>query len=102
MKGRSMDDIEILENKLKKSKDNIHLYDKKTPIDRIENIKIDTNLPIAERIYNFLNQVNNPYLLQIGKIIVEMEFSENSNISPIECIDEALIKECNNKKIVNV
>ena len=36
-----MDDIEILENKLKKSRDNIHLYDKKTPIDRIENIKID-------------------------------------------------------------
>lgn len=97
-----MDDIEILENNLKKSRDNIHLYDKKTPIDRIENIKIDTNLPIAERIYNFLNQVNNPYLLQVGKIIVEMEFSENSNISPIECIDEALIKECNNKKIVNV
>ena len=97
-----MDDIEKLENKLKKCKDNIHLYAKKNPIDRIENIKIDTDLPIAERIYNFLIQVNNPYILQVGNVIVEMEFSEDSNISPMESIDRALIKECNKRKIANV
>ena len=67
-----------------------------------ENEQLEVNIENSLNLNNFLNQVNNPYLLQVGKIIVEMEFSENSNISPIECIDEALIKECNNKKIVNV
>ena len=50
-----MDDIEKLENKLKKSKDNIHLYDKNNKLDKIDNIVIDTNLPLAERIYNFFS-----------------------------------------------
>ena len=42
-----MDDIEELETKLKKSKDNIHLYIKNNKPDKIENIVIDTNLPLA-------------------------------------------------------
>ena len=64
-----MDDIEELETKLKKSKDNIHLYIKNNKPDKIENIVIDTNLPLAERIYNFLKKVNNPYILKVGNII---------------------------------
>lgn len=89
-----MDDIEELENKLKKSKDNIHLYNK---LDKIDNIVIDTNLPLAERIYNFFKQVNNPYMLKVGNIIVEMEFSDRSNINPMQCIDNALINDYKSK-----
>ena len=44
-----MDDIEELENKLKKSKDNIHLYDKNNKLDKIDNIVIDTNLPTCRK-----------------------------------------------------
>ena len=36
-----MDDIEELENKLKTSKDRIHLYNKKNKPDKIENISND-------------------------------------------------------------
>lgn len=97
-----MDDIEELETKLKKSKDNIHLYIKNNKPDKIENIVIDTNLPLAERIYNFLKKVNNPYILKVGNIIVEMEFSDNSNVNPIQCIDNALISDCNSKKLFKV
>ena len=67
-----MDDIEELENKLKTSKDNIYLYNKKNKPDKIENVSIDTNLPLAERIYDFFKKVNNPYILKVGNITVEM------------------------------
>ena len=97
-----MDDIEELENKLKTSKDNIHLYNKKNKPDEIENVSIDTNLPLAERIYDFFKKVNNPYILKVGNITVEMEFSDNSNISPMECIDNALINDYKSKKLSRV
>lgn len=97
-----MDDIEELENKLKTSKDNIQLYNKKNKLDKIENVSIDTNLPLAERIYDFFKKVNNPYILKVGNIIVEMEFSDNSNISPMECIDNALINDYKSKKLSRV
>lgn len=92
-----MDDIEELENKLKKSKDNIHLYNKNNKLDKIDNIVIDTNLPLAERIYNFFEQVKNPYILKVGNIVVEMEFSDRSNINPMKCIDNALINDYKSK-----
>lgn len=92
-----MDDIEELENKLKKNKDNIHLYNKNNKLDKIDNIVIDTNLPLAERIYNFFKQVNNPYMLKVGNIIVEMEFSDRSNINPMQCIDNAFINDYKSK-----
>ena len=98
----SMDDIEELENKLKKSKDNIHLYDKNNKLDKIDNIVIDTNLPLAERIYNFFKKVNNPYILKVGNIVVEMEFSDNSSLNPIECIDNALINDYKSKTMSRV
>ena len=66
-----MDDIEELENKLKTSKDNIHLYNKKNKPDKIENVSIDTNLPLVERIYDFFKKVNNPYILKVGNIIAK-------------------------------
>lgn len=97
-----MDDIEELENKLKISKDNIHLYNKKNKTDKIENVAIDTSLPLAERIYSFFKKVNNPYILKVGNIIVEMEFSDNSNINPMECIDNALINDFKSKKMSRV
>ena len=102
MKGKDRDDREELENKLKTSKDNIHLYNKKNKPDKIENVSIDTNLPLAERIYDFFKKVNNPYILKVGNITVEMEFSDNSNISPMECIDNALINDYKSKKLSRV
>ena len=97
-----MDDIEELENKLKISKDNIHLYNKNNKPDKIENVAIDTSLPLAERIYSFFKKVNNPYILKVGNITVEMEFSDNSNINPMECIDNALINDFKSKKMSRV
>lgn len=94
-----MDDMEKIKNKLRKSKTNIHLYNQ---IDKIENIIIDTNLPIEKRIYNFFMQINNPYVIKVGNVIVEMEFSDDSNINPMECIDNALINDYKSRKMSRV
>ena len=82
--------------------ESLYLYNKKNKPDKIENVSIDTNLPLAERIYDFFKKVNNPYILKVGNITVEMEFSDNSNISPMECIDNALINDYKSKKLSRV
>lgn len=52
--------------------------------------------------HSFFKKVNNPYILKVGNIIVEMEFSDNSNINPMECIDNALINDFKSKKMSRV
>ena len=37
-------------------------------------INIDINLPVEERITNYINQVGNPYFIKVGKVIVKMNF----------------------------
>lgn len=97
-----MDEIKQLEYKLKKSKEELQLDNKNRKIDKIENIIIDTNKPIADRILDFFKQVNNPYSIKVGNIIVDIEFSENSGLSPVECIDNALINEYKMRELSKV
>ena len=94
--------IEVSDEELRKVSFLQHPQQVLAVFPKIENIVIDTNLPLAERIYNFLKKVNNPYILKVGNIIVEMEFSDNSNVNPIQCIDNALISDCNSKKMFKV
>lgn len=98
----NMEDIKELETKLKICKGSKNLFNKKNKPDTIENIKINTDLPLSERIYDFFKKVKNPYIIKVGNIIVEMEFSDNSNVSPIQCIDNALISDCKSKKMSKV
>ena len=37
-------------------------------------INIDINLPVEERIANYIEQVKNPYFIKVGKVIVKMNF----------------------------
>lgn len=85
--------IEQLETKLKEFKNIKNDNRRNRKLDDLGNIKIDTNLPIEERIERFFKEVNDPYLIKVGNVVVEMEFSEKSKLSPIECIDEALISD---------
>ena len=71
-------------------------------IDKIDNINIDSNTSLESRILNFFQKIKNPYAIKVGNIVVEMEFSENSNISPMECIDATLINEYKMREMSNV
>ena len=97
-----MEEINQLEYKLKKSKENLQADIANRRIDKIDNISIDSNTSLESRILNFLQKIKNPYAIRVGNIVVEMEFSENSNISPMECIDATLINEYKMREMSNV
>ena len=92
-----MEEINQLEYKLKKSKENLQADIANRRIDKIDNISIDSNTSLESRILNFFQKIKNPYAIR-----VEMEFSDNSNISPMECIDATLINEYKMREMSNV
>ena len=42
----------------------------------IREVKVNTTLSQRERIFDFINQVKNPYLYKCGKMIVKVSFAE--------------------------
>lgn len=54
----------------------INLVDKSCLKD-ITQIKIDTNLPITQRLIKFLEEIENPYCFLVGSSAVKIEFSTN-------------------------
>lgn len=97
-----MEEINQLEYKLKKSKENLQADIANRRIDKIDNISIDSNTSLESIILNFFQKIKNPYAIRVGNIVVEMEFSDNSNISPMECIDATLINEYKMREMSNV
>ena len=102
LKGKGMEEIKKLEYKLKKSKENLQADIENRQIDKIDNISIDSNTSLEARIFNFFQKIKNPYAIKVGNVIVEMEFSDDSNISPMECIDATLINEYKMREMSNV
>jgi len=42
----------------------------------IRDVKIDTNLPLQERMQSYIQQIKNPYLYKCGDITVRVSFSD--------------------------
>ncbi len=53
----------------------------------IEKIEIDKNLPVKERIKEFVRQIKNPYFFRCGKLIVQVEYSDTDK-SINDCLKE--------------
>ena len=43
----------------------------------IRNVKIDTSLPVLERIKSYIEQVKNPYYFRVGDVAVHVSYSES-------------------------
>ena len=43
----------------------------------IRDVKIDTSLPIPERIKSYIEQVQNPYYFRVGDVVVHVSYAEN-------------------------
>lgn len=43
----------------------------------IRDVKIDTSLPVAERIKSYIEQVKNPYYFRVGDVVVHVSYAEN-------------------------
>ena len=53
----------------------------------IEDVVIDTNLSVEERMRAFVKQIKNPYCFRCGKLIVQVEYKESGK-SINECLKE--------------
>lgn len=62
-------------------------------VEDISNIKINKEKSSIERILDFLDTCKNPYLFKVDDVIVQIGFSDNSNIDATECVSRALKKE---------
>ena len=43
----------------------------------LRNVKIDTSLPVEEKLKSFIKQIKNPYRYRVGDIIVNVGFLDN-------------------------
>ena len=62
-------------------------------LEHIENVKINTDLPVDERIKEFVRQIKNPYFFRCGKLIVQVEYSDTDktiNDCLKECIESQM------------
>lgn len=80
----------MLEKKLEQSSEidikNVNIDD----VEDISNIKIDKEKSSVERILDFLDTCKNPYLFKVNGIIVQIGFSDDSNMNASECVSRAL------------
>jgi len=85
--GVLMDNIMLLEEKLRKCEmtniEEVKLED----IDDISEVIVDTTKSSKERILDFLFCTKNPYVFKVGNNIVKMCFS-NNNLSADQCITD--------------
>ena len=58
----------------------------------IEKINVDKNLPVEERIREFVRQIKNPYFFRCGKLIVQVEYSDTGK-SINDCLKEFIDSE---------
>lgn len=63
-------------------------------LEYIENVKINTDLPVEERMMEFVRQIKNPYFFRCGKLIVQVEYS-NTDKSINDCLKEFIESQIN-------
>lgn len=89
-----MNDYVNIKTKLQLGKISDIRYVQENDIDDIEKIKIDNNLPKAERIMKFLSEVKNPYIFSVDGKKVKFEFS-NSDVNISQCIENIFLNRKN-------
>lgn len=73
MEKFNINDIDL--DKLKNV--DLKTIDKNNLVD-INDVKIDTSLPVNERIVDYIRQIKNPYVFKCGKLVVKVNFA-NTN-----------------------
>ena len=80
----------LLAEKLRElSEVDIRTVDTKELVD-IENVRIREDLPIPERIQDYVKQIKNPYCFKCGKFTVRAQFARNG-VSLEECLKQILL-----------
>lgn len=53
----------------------------------IRDVNINTDIPVQERILEFIKQIQNPYCFRCGKLIVQVEY-KNTDRTVNDCLKE--------------
>ena len=56
----------------------------------ITQIEIRNDIPVEERIQDFICKVKNPYCFKVGEFVVKTSFAENSSVTMSDCIKSLL------------
>lgn len=71
----------------------IRTVDRDSLVD-IRDVKIDTSLPISERIKSYVQQIKNPYMFKVGDVVVRVSYKENApTLQELFC--DMVASECN-------
>lgn len=70
----------------------VRTVDRENLVD-IRDVEIDRNLPVEERVRDFLNRVKNPYCFKVGNVVVKAAFNGGG-----ECFEERFKKMLFNMK----
>lgn len=54
----------------------VRTVDAQTLVD-IRDVHVNTELPVEERIQDYIRQIKNPYCFKCGKVIVKLRFAES-------------------------
>jgi len=63
----------------------INTIDPDTVVD-VSDIYVDANLPVPERMTEYIRQTGNPYFIKVGKIIVKMNFAD-TDVTANDCFE---------------
>lgn len=66
-------DIEERLNKMKNV--DIRTVDKEKLVD-IRTVIVDNTLPLQDRIFNFIEKLDNPYCFRVGEVAVKVEYED--------------------------
>jgi hypothetical protein len=83
-------DIEALRNV------DIRTVDPATLVDN-SSVKINTDLPVIEKAYEYITQIGNPYCYRYGDIIVKISYSETTT-TITDCMEELIRSILTSKK----
>jgi hypothetical protein len=54
-----------------------------------KDINIDINLPVQERMTQYVQQIGNPYFIKVGKVVIKMNFPD-TELSVNDCFEQYL------------
>jgi hypothetical protein len=80
-----------MQNALNSLCDNSHDID--NTLADIRNVKIDTSLPLTERLQSYIQQIRNPYRYKCGEIKVRVSFAD-TDVSLEDRIKQLLMAPC--------
>lgn len=71
----------------------------KLDLQELTDIKIDANMPIAERMEFFLSDIKNPYCFKVNGTPVKISFA-NHNKTINDCLYNFLVSKIDNDEII--